>query len=83
MSLNPYEAQMIAQERIKDALREAQRMRLIRGARNHTGSRRWRRSAKLVRTSLAGILTGIRLTEPRRSPSPAPDPTCTCAVLEA
>ena len=79
MTLNPYEAQMIAQERIKDAVREAQRMRLIRGARNHTGSRRWRWSAKLVRTSLAGILTGIRLTEPRRSPSPTPDPTCTCA----
>ena len=83
MYLNPYEAQMIAQERIKDALREAQRMRLIRAARNHPGSRRWRWSAKLIWTSLTAILTGIRLTEPHQSPSPAPDLTCTCAVLEA
>ena len=80
MYLNVYEVQLIASERMKDAIREAERARLIRSAKGSRLSSRRRWPVALTLTSLSGILTGSRPSEPHcRSLSPTPNSTCECA----
>ena len=41
MSFNPFEIELLAEERIKDAMRQAERARLIRAVKGSGKSRRW------------------------------------------
>lgn len=76
MWINHYEAQWMMEERVKDALREAERVRLIRAARGHRNSRGWRQQVALIVKRLLAIFADDRVAEPRRQPpSTAPSPT--------
>ncbi len=55
MYFNPYEAQLLAKERMKDALREAEQERLIRAAKDPRKSRGWRLPVALVLSSLLAL----------------------------
>jgi len=80
MCLNVYEIQLIARQRMKDAIREAEQARLIRSAKGSRLSSRRRWPVALTLTSLLGILTSSRPNEPCcQSLSPTPNSTCECA----
>ncbi len=55
MYFNPYEAQLLAKERMKDALREAEQERLIRAAKGPRKSRAWRLPVALILSSLLAL----------------------------
>jgi hypothetical protein len=55
MYFNPYEAQLLAKERMKDALREAEQERLIWAAKGPRKSRGWRLPVALVLSSLLAL----------------------------
>lgn len=77
MLFNSWTAYWLAQERMKDAMREAEQARLIRAAKGPRKERKWRLQAALILESLLAIFTDRRVDEPRRrSPSIASSPTC-------
>jgi hypothetical protein len=55
MYFNLYEAQLLAKERMKDALREAEQERLIGAAKGLRKSRGWRLPVVLVLSSLLAL----------------------------
>jgi hypothetical protein len=55
MYFNPDEVQLLARERMKDALREAEQERLIRAAKGPRKSRGWRLPVALVLSSLLAL----------------------------
>jgi hypothetical protein len=65
MYFNTYEAQQIAGERMKDAMREAERDRLIRVARGPRQVREWRLP---VASILSSLLTLFMRAQSRRLP---------------
>ena len=56
MWFNPFLAQEVGKERMKDALREAEQERLIRAANGPRKPRGWRPRIVLVLSSLLGLL---------------------------
>jgi hypothetical protein len=56
MTLNPYLTQQLREERVKDALRNAEQARLIRVARGPRKSRGWRLPVALILSSLLALL---------------------------
>jgi hypothetical protein len=56
MYFNPYAAQMMMEERAKDALREAEQERLFRAARVSNKERKWRLQVALI---LKGLLATL------------------------
>ena len=56
MLFDPYLAQRLAEERIKDRLREAEQYRLIRAAKSHEMARGWWTSVALMLSSLVGLV---------------------------
>jgi hypothetical protein len=56
MYFDPYLAQRLAEERIKDRLREAEQYRLIRAAQGPQKAREWWSSVALVFSSLVGLV---------------------------
>ena len=73
---NPYLAERLAEERRKDAMREAEQAWLIRAAKDPKKEQGSRRSVMLNLKSLQAIFADRRVDEPRRqSPSTAPSPT--------
>ena len=56
MLFNPYLAQRLAEEHIKDALREAEQERLIRAAKGPWKGRGWWPSVALMLSSLFGLV---------------------------
>jgi hypothetical protein len=77
MLFNHYEVEQIMKQRVQDALREAEQIRLARLVQGPSRSRRWRRSVALILKGLLATFTGHRAAEPRCLSLPvAPDPTC-------
>lgn len=64
--LSPYQAQMIAWERMKDAIREAEQDRLVRLAKSPRQVRKWRLPTRQTLGSLSTLFA-------RRQTSPAFD----------
>jgi len=60
MYFDPYLAQRMAEERIKDRLREAEEARLIRTAKSHKKARGWWPSLALMLSSLVGLVVRPR-----------------------
>ena len=56
MYFDSYLAQRLAEERIKDRLREAEQYRLIRAAQGPWKARGWWRSVVLMLSSLVGLI---------------------------
>ena len=56
MYFDSYLAQRLAEERIKDRLREAEQYRLIRAAQGPRKARGWWRSVVLMLSSLIGLI---------------------------
>ena len=56
MYFDPYLAQRLAEERIKDRLREAEQYRLIRAAKGPRKVRGWWTSVALMLSSLVGLV---------------------------
>jgi hypothetical protein len=56
MYFNPHEAQMMMEERVKDALREAEQERLFRAARVSNKERKWWLQVALI---LKGLLATL------------------------
>ncbi len=56
MYFDPYLAQRLAEERIKDRLREAEQYRLIRAAKDPRKAREWWTPVALMLGSLAGLI---------------------------
>jgi len=56
MYFDPYLAQRMAEERIKDRLREAEESRLIRAAKSHKMAWRWWSPVVLTLGTLVGII---------------------------
>lgn len=76
MWFNYYEAERMREERVKDALRKAERAQLIQVARGHRESRGWLQRATLAARNLWAWITEDSATEPRRrSPAPRRSPT--------
>jgi hypothetical protein len=57
MLYNPYLAERVGEERIKDALREAEQARLIRAAEGPSKVREWRLPAVSILSSLLVLFT--------------------------
>jgi hypothetical protein len=55
MMFNSYQAQRLAEERVKDALREAEQARLIQAAKGPRKVRRWRLPVALILNSLLAL----------------------------
>jgi len=55
MYFDPYLAQRLVEERIKDRLRETEEYRLIRAAKGPQKARRWWPSVALMLSSLLGL----------------------------
>jgi predicted deacetylase len=77
--INDYQAEWVMKERVRDALREADKMRLIRAATSTREPReRWRIVTSALRR-LRAIVTDPRAGDPDcQSPSTAVGSTCTC-----
>jgi hypothetical protein len=76
MWFNYYEAERMREERVKDALRKAERAQLIQVARGHGESRGWLQRARLAASNLWAWITEDSAAEPRRrSPAPRKSPT--------
>lgn len=56
--LNPYLAQQLMEERVKDALRKAEQAKLIRVAKGPRRARGWWASVALMLGSLVGFIVG-------------------------
>ncbi len=73
---NPYLAERSAEERRKDAMREAEQARPIQAAKRPRKERKWRLRLALILKSLLAIFPARRVDEPRRrSPSTTASPT--------
>jgi len=77
MLFNHYETEQIVKQRVQDALREAEQIRLIRLVQGPSRSQRWRRSVTLILKDLLANFIGHRAAEPRCLSLPViPSPTC-------
>jgi hypothetical protein len=77
MLVNHYEAEQIMKQRVQDALREAEQIRLVRLVQGPSRSRRWRRSVTLILKDLLATFVGRRAAEPCCLSLPVtPSPTC-------
>ena len=78
MQLNHYETEQIVKQRVQDALREVEQIRLVRLVQGSSRSRRRRLSVKLILKNLQATFLGHRTAEPRCLSLPVtPSPTCT------
>ncbi|MFQ5811742.1 MAG: hypothetical protein ACE5I2_00905 [Anaerolineae bacterium] len=68
MLFNPWTAYRLAEERMKDAMREAEQARLIRAAKGPRKELKWRLQVTLILKSLLAILTNRRVDASRRQP---------------
>ncbi len=59
MSFNPFGAQQMARERMKDAMREAEQDRLIRAAKGPRQVREWRLPVALILSSLLTLFMRV------------------------
>ena len=55
MGFNPFTVELLAEERIKDAMHQAEQARLIRAAKGSGKSRRWRMPMILALKSLLAL----------------------------
>jgi hypothetical protein len=77
MLLNHYETEQIVRQRVQDALREVEQIRLVRLVQGPSRSRRRRWSVTLTLKNLLAAFTGRRTAEPRCLSLPAaPCPAC-------
>ena len=56
MLFNHYEAERMMEERVKDALREAEQERLMRATKSHERTREWWTPLALMLSSLVGLV---------------------------
>ena len=77
MFFNHYEAEQTIEQRVQDALREAEQIRLARLIRDSSRSRRWRWSVTAILKDLLATFVGHRAAESRCLSLPVtPSPTC-------
>jgi hypothetical protein len=77
MLFNHYQTEQIMRQRVQDALREAEQIRLAQLVQGPSRSRRWRRSVALILKDLLATFIGHRAAEPCCQSLPVtPSPTC-------
>jgi hypothetical protein len=76
MYLNLYEAQQLATERMKNAMREAEHFRLIQSAKGPRQARKWRLSAGLILSGLSDLFTRRQTSPAYEMVGPSDAPSC-------
>lgn len=76
MEFSPYLAHLVAEERIADAIRDAEQWRLIKSGKKHDSSSGWLRQLGLSLRQLVSVHPDGRAGEPRPGPrQTVSDPT--------
>jgi hypothetical protein len=76
MYLNLYEAQVMATERMKDAMREAEHFRLIESTKDPRPERKWRLSVGVILSSLSDLFTRRQTSPAYEMVGPSDVPSC-------